>query len=68
MAKRRHATARVDEIAAFSPGRILGKPPLFAAEEPARERSYLAKIRPQSAGQGEGQRKNRVLELDHVER
>ena len=53
MARRRHATAQADELAAFAPGRSLGKSPLFAAEEPARERSYLARIRPQSAGQGE---------------
>jgi len=53
MARRRHATAQADEIAAFSPGRLFGKPPLFAAEEAARERSYLSKIRPQSVGQGD---------------
>jgi phosphate starvation-inducible protein PhoH and related proteins len=53
MARRRHATAQADEIAAFSSGRILGKAPFFAAEVAAREQSYLAKIRPQSAGQRE---------------
>jgi phosphate starvation-inducible protein PhoH and related proteins len=52
MARRRHATAHANEIAAFSSARTPG-PPLFAIEEPARERSYLARIRPQSAGQGE---------------
>jgi phosphate starvation-inducible protein PhoH and related proteins len=53
MARRRHATAHADEIAAFSSARIPGHPHFSAAEEPPRERSYLAKIRPQSAGQGE---------------
>jgi phosphate starvation-inducible protein PhoH and related proteins len=53
MARRRHATAQADEIAALSSGRILGKSHFFAGEEPRRERSYLAKIRPQSGGQGQ---------------
>jgi phosphate starvation-inducible PhoH-like protein len=57
MARRRHATARADDSVFepfFAPGRApaAGKHPfLAAAPEPARERSYLAKIRPQSDGQ-----------------
>jgi phosphate starvation-inducible PhoH-like protein len=56
MARRRHATARADDSVFepfFAPGRApaAGKHPFLAVEEPARERSYLAKIRPQSDGQ-----------------
>jgi phosphate starvation-inducible PhoH-like protein len=56
MARRRHATARADDTVFepfFAPGRgpTPGKHPFLAAAEPARDRSYLAKIRPQSDGQ-----------------
>ncbi|MGH6981190.1 MAG: PhoH family protein [Stellaceae bacterium] len=56
MARRRHATARADDSVFepfFAPGHApeRGKHPFLAVAEPARERSYLAKIRPQSDGQ-----------------
>lgn len=59
MAKRRHATARADDSVFepfFAPGHAPERSkhhPFLAVAEPARERSYLAKIRPQSDGQKE---------------
>jgi phosphate starvation-inducible protein PhoH and related proteins len=58
MARRRHAAARADDSVFepfFAPGHEpgRGKHPFLAVAEPARERSYLAKIRPQSDGQKE---------------